>query len=235
MSIKIHPHPELLETYFLDEARTTPTAFWSCASSGVGYLGPGLKRLAGQGIMAGWALTVSVPPGDNLATYVALQYILDHATEGRWVMVVAPWDDDNGKSAALWSYMQCAMGWEVGFVGAVVAGYVRDVDEVKEKLQKEFSVFGYGSSPLKASLTPEGEIGAPVRINEVNIRTGDLIVGDSDGVICVPRDQVVDAADKCRMGIVEEVNLLQHVREGKGAVDVMGYRELLTGKVDIEE
>lgn len=235
MSIKIHPHPELLETYFLDEARTTPTAYWSCASSGVGFLGSGLKRLAGQGIMAGWALTVSVPPGDNLAAYVALQYILDHATTGRWVMVVAPWDDDNGKTAALWSYMQCAMGWEVGFVGAVVAGYVRDIDEVKEKLQKEFSVFGYGGSPVKAALTPEGEIGSPVKINGVSIRTGDLIVGDSDGVICVPKDQVVDAADKCRMGIVEEVNLLQHVREGKGAVDVMGYRDLLAGKVDIEE
>jgi 4-hydroxy-4-methyl-2-oxoglutarate aldolase len=233
MSIKIHPHPELLETYFLDEARTTPTACWTGASSGVGFLGPGIRRMTGHGIMAGWALTVSVPPGDNLATYVALQYMLDHATAGRWVMVVAPWDEDSGNTS-LWSYMQCAMGWEVGFVGAVVAGYVRDIDEVKEKLEKEFSVFAYGGSPLKASLSPEGEIGSPVKINGVNIRTGDLIVGDSDGVICVPKDQIVDTAEKCRMAIVEEVNLLQHVREGMGAVDVMRYRELLTGKVDLE-
>jgi len=235
MSIKIHQLPEVLETYFLDEARTTPTAYWSCASANVGFLGPGVKRLAGQGIMAGWALTVSVPPDDNLATYVALQYMLDHATAGRWVMVISPWENSNGGDAALWSYMQSAMGWEVGFVGAVVSGHARDIDELKEKLEKEFSVFGYGTSPVKASVTPEGEIGSPVTINGVSIRTGDLIVGDSDGVICVPKDQVVDTAEKCRVGIVEEVNLLQHVREGRGAVDVMGYREILAGKVDIEE
>jgi len=107
----------------------------------------------------------------------------------------------------------------VGFVGAVIDGYVRDVDEIRDKLGKEFNVFARGASPVAASQTVAGEVGAPVTINGVTIRTGDLIVGDSDGVICVPKDQVEQAAEKCRMGIVDDVNLLQLVREGHGAVD----------------
>jgi len=233
MPIVLHRLPEVLETYFLDEARTIPTAYWSCATGGSGFLGPGMRRLVGKGIMAGWALTVSAPPGDEVAGYLALQFMLDTAKRGRWVMVVAPPEGAEPSGVAVWSHIQCAMGWEIGFVGAVVAGYVRDIDEITLKLEKDFNVFGYGGSPIAASQSPEGEVGGPVRINRVTVRTGDLVVGDSDGVICVPKDQVESAAEKCRTRIIDEVNLLQHVREGMGAVDVMGLGDLLAGQVDV--
>jgi hypothetical protein len=41
------------------------------------------------------------------------------------------------------------------------------------------------------------------------------------------------AAAKCSQTIVDEVNTLQLVREGKGAVDVMDFREMLSGNVEI--
>ncbi len=231
--IEIRKLPGVLETYFVEEARSIPSAYWGAATTGTGFLGNRIRRMSGQGIMAGWALTVSCPGDNNLAAFLALQYMRDAATQGHWIMVVT--SEDEPVNAAMWSYMHSALAWEVGFVGAVVAGYVRDIDETRTKLRKEFSLFAYGGSPIPSTRSAEGEIGSPVDVNGVTIRTGDLIVGDEDGVICVPKDQVETAAEKCRHSIIDEVNRLQHVREGRGSVDVMDLRDMLTGNVEIVE
>jgi regulator of RNase E activity RraA len=183
--------------------------------------------------MAGWALTVTCPGDNNLATFLALQYMLDTAKQGRWIMVIKHEDGSEETEAAMWNYLQCSLGREVGFVGAVVEGFVTDAEELKEKMEKEFSLFAHGTSPVPPTKSIGGEIGAPVTINGVTIRTGDLIVGDSDGVMCIPRDMLEKAAEKCRHSIVDEVNRIQLVREGKGAVDVTKLRDMLMGNVEI--
>jgi len=233
--MQIHKLPSLLETYFVEESKTIPTAAWGKVTDGEGFLGPDLKRLTGSGVMAGWALPVTCPDDNVMATYLALQYMLDTTPQGRWVMVVTPEAGSDPTNAALWNYMQSAMAWEVGFVGAVVAGYTRDIDEIKEKLKSEFSVFAYGPTPVPATAGLGGSVGVPVTINNVSIRAGDLIVGDSDGLLVMPKDQVADGVQKTQAMIVEEVNLMQHVREGMGAVDVLKLRDELKGNVDVVE
>jgi len=155
--MQIHKFPSILETYFIDESRTVPTASWGRINDGEGYLGPKLKRLTGEGIMAGWALPVSCPDDNVMSTYLALQYMLDTAPLGRWVMVVSPETGSTESVVGLWNYIQSTMSWDVGFVGAVVAGYAREIDEVKEKLRKEYSIFAYGSSPVPASIDVAGD------------------------------------------------------------------------------
>lgn len=235
MTLMIHKLPEVLETYFLDEAKSVPISHWGRATGGEGFLGPELKRLVGKASMAGWAITVECPGDNNLATYLALQYMLDTAKQGRWVMVITQPEGGEASPAAMWNYLQCAMGWEVGFIGAVVQGHVADIDEIRVKLEKEFSLFAYGTSPIHATRSLEGVIGGPVTINGVTIRTGDLIVGDNDGVMCIPAGRVLKATEGCRKSIVDEVNVIQHVREGRGAVDVLNLREMLKGNVEIKD
>jgi regulator of RNase E activity RraA len=235
MSITIKELPEVPETYFIDEAKSIPASHFGCVQSGIGYLGSNIRMQAGKGIMSGWALTVECPENNNMATFVALQYIRDMASQGRWIIVIAPPSDAEPNDAAMWTYLHSVMGWEVGCVGAVVAGYVRDMDEINEKLRGESSVFSFGGSPIPAKTNVDGRIGFPVKINGVTIYTGDLIVGDSDGVIVVPKDQVERVVMACREGIVKEVNLLQQVREGIGAIDVMGIRGELEGQVELAE
>ncbi|HDS30420.1 MAG TPA: RraA family protein [Firmicutes bacterium] len=220
----------MLETYFLDEARTMPTAHWSAAVESVGYLGHAIKRLVGTGVTAGWALTVQCPAGDSLTSYLAIELMKERTQHGRWVMVVVP--DEGETDAALWSYMQSAMSWEVGIVGAVVNGYVKDIDEIKMKLEKEFGVFGLGGSPMPSMKTAYGTIGAPVVLNSVTIRPGDLILADKDGVIAIPKDIIERAFEVARDQIVHECNQLALVREGKGPVDILGLEELLKGEVE---
>ena len=235
MSITVRKLPPVLETWFLDEARAIPTAFIAAAGRMTSYLGPQIRRQAGTKIMAGWALPITCPAGDNLATYVALEYVMANVGKGRWVFVITQEENPGNMNTGMWSYMQSAMGWEVGVVGAVVNGYVRDIEEIVEKLGKEFGVFGFGGSPLKPELTPGGTIGEPVTINGVLIRAGDLLVGDSDGVVCVPRDQVEQTIELCRQEIVDHVNKLQHVREGHSPIDVLELEKAIEGNVDWEE
>ncbi len=235
MTITIKKLPELKETYFIDEAKAIPTAHWGIVQSGAGYLGPHMNRQSGRGIMAGWALTVECPNDNNMASFVALQYMRDIATQGRFVMVLAPPSDSKPTETAMWTYVHSSMGWEVGFTGAVIAGHMRDADEIIVKLKNEFSVFSYGGNPVPAVREPAGQIGFPVNINGVTINTGDLIIGDNDGVIVIPGNDVEKAIEACREEIVEEVNLLQHVREGMGAVDVLNLRDDLKGKVNLVE
>jgi 4-hydroxy-4-methyl-2-oxoglutarate aldolase len=175
---------------------------------------------------------VTFPQGDNLASILAIQYIMDNVGRGRWVIVL---NQEGESDTSMWSYMQSAMAWEVGVVGAVIAGYVRDLDETHEKLGKEFGLYGWGGSPVKPECTPNGVIGEPVEINGVSIRAGDLIVGDSDGVVCIARDEVEHTIERCRQAIIDDVNRLQHVREGRGPIEVMELEELLKGNVDWEE
>ena len=232
--MQIHKFPNVLETYFVDEAKTIPTASWGKITEGDGYLGPRIKRLTGAGIMAGWALPVTCPDGNIMSISVALQYMRDTTPLSRWVMVVSP-EVAAEIQAGLWNYLYSAMAWEVGFVGAVVAGYSRDTDEIRDKLGKEFSVYGHGSTLVPASMEVGGDVGAPVTINNVVIRTGDLIVGDGDGVIAIPKEQVTDVIHRAQASIVHEANFMAHVREGMGAVDVLELRDELKGIVEIAE
>ena len=232
MAITVRKLPPVLETWFLEEAKAIPTAYLTTACRSSCHLGSKIRLLSGMKSAAGWALPVTCPAGDNLATFVAIQYIMDNIGKGRWILVV---NQDGESDAAMWSYMQSAMGWEVGVVGAVVAGNVRDIDEVQEKLGKEFAMFGWGGSPVRPESTPNGTIGEPIDINGVSIRAGDLIVGDSDGIVCIPRDEVESTIDRCRQAIIDDVNRLQHIREGHGPLEVLELEPLLDGNVEWQE
>jgi 4-hydroxy-4-methyl-2-oxoglutarate aldolase len=235
MAITIRKLPPVLETWFLDEAKMIPTANYPLSNSSTGYLGSRIKKISGPKITAGWALPVTIPAGDNLATIFAIQYIREHIGKGRWVIVVSQEEGSADPETAIWGYLQSVMAWEVGIVGAVIAGHVTDIDEVEEKLENEFGLFGWGGSPVNSVWTPSGTIGEPVEINGIKVRAGDLIVGDIDGVVCVPKDQVENTIEKSRENIVNQVNLLQHIREGGSPIEILNLENLLHGHIDIED
>ena len=87
--MEIHKLPQILETYFVDEARRIPTATFGAATHGDGFLGSAIRRLNGQGIMAGWAFPMVCPDDNNMAPYVALQYMRDTMPSGRWIAVIS--------------------------------------------------------------------------------------------------------------------------------------------------
>jgi RraA family protein len=147
----------------------------------------GIRLLAGRGTLLGNALTVDVRSGDNLAIHRAL----DEALPGD-VLVVNGHGD---LTRALIGDLIGEIMVNSGVVGAVVDGAVRDAQALSEM---GLLVYARAVTPAGPFKDGPGSIGAPVAVGGVVVAAGDVLVGDSDGVVVVPRQrvrEVVDAVD----------------------------------------
>jgi regulator of RNase E activity RraA len=107
-----------------------------------------------------------------------------------------------------------AAGCKVGGVaGVIVDGAVRDVEEIEEM---QLPVFSRGISPS----TAVGRLG-PVATNVtvdcagVLVSPGDIIVGDADGVVAVPRDKAKEVLELCRQLDATEREMTETIWELK--------------------
>lgn len=140
----------------------------------------------GQARIAGPAVTAYCWPGDNLMMHRAL-YL---AEPGDVLVVVCQAE----LSGAQWGDLATRYALAKGLAGVVVQGCVRDVDQVRALGLPVWSTHIWPIHPDKSG---HGFVNAPVVCEGVDIRPGDLMVADGDGVIRVPRDEapaVVQAA-----------------------------------------
>jgi regulator of RNase E activity RraA len=135
-------------------------------------------RHAGGG-MAGPALTVKAPPGDNLMFHKAISL----AEPGDVIVIDAGGDLTN----ALMGEMMLMQITKRGVAGVVINGAIRDAGYIREQKLPVFSAGITHRGPYKNG---PGEINVPVAIDGMVIEAGDLVLGDEDGVLCVPLDQV---------------------------------------------
>jgi 4-hydroxy-4-methyl-2-oxoglutarate aldolase len=93
----------------------------------------------------------------------------------------------------------------IGFVGAVVDGVVRDTDEIA---RMDFKVFYRYITPEHVDGMARGiSANEPIKVGGVTVNPGDVIVGDNDGVVVVPSSaisRVIEVADEI-MGIEEQI------------------------------
>ena len=139
--------------------------------------------------MAGPAFTVKGRAGDNLALHAALNF----CHEGD--VIVVSNEGDNTRSL-MGSVMMTYLYKFKKIAGIVLDGPIRDIDEIGEW---DFPVYCTGTTPGGPYKEGPGEINVPVSCGNVSINPGDIIVGDPDGVICIPRKDapvILEAAKK---------------------------------------
>ena len=129
--------------------------------------------------MAGPALTVKAPPGDNLMLHKAISL----AEPGDIIVVDAGGDLTN----ALMGEMMLMQMAKRGVGGVVINGAIRDSAYIRGQ---SLPVFAAGVTHLGPYKNGPGEINVPVAIDGMVIAPGDLVLGDDDGILCVPFDQV---------------------------------------------
>ena len=129
--------------------------------------------------VAGPAFTVECRPGDNLMFHVALSM----ARPGDVIIVDGKGDD----TCALFGELMVAQAAAAGFAGLVVDAACRDTDVLATG---EFPVFAAGRNPCGPTKGLAGTVGKTVSVAGVSVNPGDLVVGDCDGVVVVPRAQV---------------------------------------------
>ena len=131
---------------------------------------------AGGGL-AGPALTVKTRPGDNLMLHKAL----DLAEAGDVIVVDAGGDLTN----SLMGELMLAHAETKQLAGIVIYGAVRDVAYIRSRSLPVFAAGVTHRGPYKDG---PGEINVPIAIEGMVIHPGDLVLGDDDGVLCVPFD-----------------------------------------------
>ncbi|MEF8868417.1 MAG: RraA family protein [Haloarculaceae archaeon] len=104
-----------------------------------------------------------------------------------------------------------------GCRGAVIAGGARDVRFI---LDQGFPVFCEYTTPKDAP--PRWHLddwGVPIRIGDVEVRPGDVLVGDVDGVACVPRGIAEEVLEHAEEMVETESEIRERVREGMAPLD----------------
>jgi 4-hydroxy-4-methyl-2-oxoglutarate aldolase len=159
--------------------RDAPTGFVADAQGRRGALGHHLRPMTQAKTFVGPALTVRARPIDNLACWAALEWVRPGD-----VVVVAT---GGGEEAAVIGDNFAGMAKNCGAVAVVTDGLVRDVAGLD----------GFGMPVVAAGVTPNspwkdgpGEIGLPVSLGGVVIRSGDVLLGDPDGVVVVEQERI---------------------------------------------
>ena len=179
-----------------------PTTALSDATGGFTNVAASIKPLSDHFKIAGQALTVRLPDGENGAVLEAIS----KAKHGDILVIDAK--GNTNRAVAGDFVMQLAQG--VGVQGFVVDGVIRDAAAAREI---DFPVFSLGTTVAAGFKHGGGKVGVPIAIGGVPIETGDYIVGDVDGVIVIPKADIeriiVGAEEKVEKDALREQEALK--------------------------
>ncbi len=194
--------------------RASSTSVESLAALPSSVIGDALGRRIGLGAsvqgmtrrrrFAGSALTVRCRAGDNLAALVSLD-----STQPGDVVVIAC---GGARDAAVVGGNYLAMAKIRGAVAVITDGLIRDLDEIEAL---DIPVFAAGLTPNGPFKSGPGQIGMAVAINDITIESGDILIGDPDGVVVVPQSRVEEAIAKAAAVKAREANMAVSLARGE--------------------
>lgn len=162
--------------------------------------GPGLRPLHAGGTLAGTALTVKTRPGDNLMIHKAV----DLAEPGDVIVV----DGGGDLTNALIGELIIAQARRNGAVGFVVNGAARDLDTISAA---DFPVYAAGVTHRGPYKDGPGEVNVPIALDGMVIAPGDIIIGDRDGVLSIPREGAGAVLEAARAQLEREAATLKAI------------------------
>ena len=146
--------------------------------------------------MVGQAVTVRTYPGDWAKPVEAV----DIARQGQVIVI-----DAGGVPPAVWGELATNSSVVKKLAGVVIDGAIRDAGEIKEL---KFPAYSRLACPQAGEPKGFGEIGVPVTVGGQKIYPDDWLVGDEDGVMVIPKANVVEFANRA-MDVLEKENRLR--------------------------
>src|SRR5262245_50839158 len=193
-----------VDAVIVEKFRSLPVANISDSMSRMTAGGARLRPMHSGGVLAGPAFTVKTRPGDNLMIHKAL----DLAEPGDVIVV----DGGGDLTNALIGEMMVAHAQKRGLAGMVLHGSIRDYDSIHAG---SWPVFAAGVTHRGPYKDGPGEINVSIAIDGMVIEPGDLVIGDGDGLLCVPFAQVEEVYKAAKAKNDAENKQITAIREGK--------------------
>lgn len=197
------PEFERVAPELVDRARTFQSAILCDVFGRRGTLNARVQGLDPSMTVAGPAFTVEVRPGDNLMFHVALAL----ARPGDVIIVDGKGDD----TCALFGELMVAQSKAAGHAGFVVDAACRDTDTLAGG---SFPIFAAGRNPCGPTKGLPGTIARPISVGGTPVQPGDLVVGDADGVVVIPRADVPKVLEAAAKKLAAEKDRLEEIAQG---------------------
>jgi 4-hydroxy-4-methyl-2-oxoglutarate aldolase len=198
----------------VESARKLPSATLHEAGGRIGVMPSAIKPVAPSFRICGPAVTVHSPPGDNLWIHRAI-----YVAQPGDVLVVHV---SGGHDFGYWGEIMSTAALARGLGGLVIDGCVRD-GAVLEAFG--FPVFARGLCirGTGKDFGARGWINAPTLFDDLVVNAGDLIVGDVDGVVAIPREKAPAMVAAAELREAKETSVLERLRAGERTLEVYQF------------
>lgn len=158
--------------------------------------------------IAGPAITAHCAPRDNLMMHRALAL----AETGDVLVVQA-----DAPSGAQWGMLAAVYAEHKKLAGVIVDGCIRDADDLRER---RFPVWYTEISPAHPTKRGPGAVNVPVICGGVEVRPGDVICADGDGVLVVRAEELAAAVARAEEWAKREQHDITAIKAGRSLFDI---------------
>jgi len=182
----------------------------------ISLLPPEVRPIQSGARIAGSAVTVSCPPGDNIMIHAAVEVI-----EPGDVLVVAT---TSPSPYGMFGELLAVSVTTRGCRGLVIDAGVRDVADLRAM---EFPVWARTIHAARTTKSGFGSVNLPILCAGVTIEPGDVMVADDDGVAVIGREQAEDVLEGARLRFAKEEQTRSRLAAGDLGLDIYGFRQRL--------